>query len=152
MKYALLAASLVLVAGSAVGCGGDGGGGASAPTKVSTAEFCSAFADAFAGIMSAGTQGGADAVKALKDGVAGLSDTGTPENIPANARHGFEVFVKAINDLDDNADLASMDNLPGVSKADEADATAFIEWAVGECPGAISGLPSGLPTDIPSTP
>ena len=45
MKLGLLAASLVLVAGGAVGCGDDGGGGGSAQKDegASTEDFCAAF-------------------------------------------------------------------------------------------------------------
>jgi hypothetical protein len=155
MKHALFVASLVLVAGSAVGCGGDsGGGGTSAPDNASSAEFCSAFGDLFTGIMAAGSGGTSDAIKALKAGANKLSDTGTPDGIPDAARHGFEVFVNAIEDLADDADLSELDNLGGgVSKGDEADVTAFVTWAVGECPdalGDLGGLPSDLPTDLPS--
>jgi hypothetical protein len=153
MKHALFAASLVLIAGSAVGCGGDDGGGSSAPDNASKEEFCSSFGDLFKGIMEAGTDGGGDdVVKSIKDGAADLGDVGTPDGIPDDARHGFEVFINAIEDIDDDADLADLDDLGGVSKDDEADITAFITWAAGECPEALGDLGAGLPTDVPTAP
>lgn len=157
MKHALFVASLVLVAGSAVGCGGnDGGGGTAAPDNASSEDFCSAFGDLFTGILSAGTDETSDAIKALKDGASKLSDVGTPDGIPDDARNGFEVFVNALEDLDENADLSALDDLGGdVSKEDQADVEAFVTWAVGECPDALGGLgnlPSELPTELPSSP
>jgi hypothetical protein len=158
MKHAMFAASLVLVAGSAFGCGGDdGGGGDAAPDNASKAEFCSSFGNLFEGIMSAATGGDeSDTIKSLKDGASELADTGTPEDIPDDARHGFEVFVNAIDEIDDNADLSNLDDLGGdVSAADQADVEAFITWAVGECPDALGGLgnlPTELPSDLPTSP
>ncbi|MCW2795870.1 hypothetical protein [Nocardioides sp.] len=161
MKHALFAASLVLIAGTAVGCGGDnggdngggGGGDSSAPQGASSADFCKSFADLFQGMASVDPSAtdSSDTIKALKDGAANLSDTGTPDGIPADARHGFEVFVSAIAGIDDNADLSSMENLPGVSTSDEKDIEAFVTYAVKECPDALGGL-GGLPTDVPTAP
>jgi hypothetical protein len=145
MKYALFAASLVLIAGSAVGCGGDDGGGSSAPGGASKDDFCSAFGELFTSMASIDPTNSSEAVTALKDGAKKLGDIGTPDGIPDDARNGFEVFTDAIAGLDDNADLASIDTIPGVSAAETADITTFFTWAATECPAALGGI-----TDVPS--
>jgi hypothetical protein len=154
MKHALFLASLVLVAGSAVGCGGDdknSGGGTSAPDNASKEQFCGAFTDLFTGISSAGDNPDSDAIKAFKDAANKLGDVGTPDGIPDDARHGFELFVNALEDIDDNASMEDLNNLgKDFSKDDEADLTAFVTYAIQECPEAMGDLGSGLPTELPS--
>jgi hypothetical protein len=155
MKHALFLASLVLIAGSAVGCGGDdknSGGGTSAPDNASTEDFCNAFGDLFTGISNAGSTPDSDAIQAFKDAAGKLSDVGTPDGISDAARHGFELFVNALEDLDNDATAADLEKLGNdFSKDDEADMTSFIEYAIQTCPDALGGsLPSDLPTDLPT--
>ena len=103
MRLGLLAASLVLVAGGAVGCsddgGGDGGGGDDAP---SATEFCGAlkgFQDDFADADPAKDLKAY--IQTLKDAADKLETVGTPEDMPAAAQDGFEFYVKKIKDLSD---------------------------------------------------
>ena len=42
-----------------------------------------------------------DGVKAAD----GLHDTGTPRNVPSDAREGFELVVRIVTESDDQADL-----------------------------------------------
>lgn len=147
MKHALFLASLVLVAGSAVGCGGDDKGGSSAPDNTSTEDFCKSLTDVFKDFQTIDENADSSKiVEALKSGADKLGETGTPDGIPADARHGFEVFVEAIDNLDDDADVTKMDSIPGVSKDDEADIEAFFTYATTKCAGAL-----GVPTDVPSS-
>jgi soluble cytochrome b562 len=155
MKHALFLASLVLIAGSAVGCGGDdknSGGGTSAPDNASTSDFCTAFGHLFTGISNAGDTPDSDAIQAFKTAAKELGDVGTPDGIADDARHGFELFVNALEDLDTDATAADLENLgKNFSKDDEADMTAFIQYAIQTCPDALGGaLPSDLPTDLPT--
>lgn len=73
------------------GCGGPSG----IPTDASVRDFCAA-GGAFA-TTSEFSQG----VKAA----ARLHDTGTPDGIPDDARHGFELVVDLVTTARDKADL-----------------------------------------------
>lgn len=73
-----------------VGCGSPG-----IPTDASVKDFCTA-SDKFAAVTKF-----ADGVKAADR----LHDTGTPKNVPADARAGFELVVGLVTDSKDQADL-----------------------------------------------
>jgi hypothetical protein len=142
-----------LLALSLTACGGGGGG---APDDASKDEFCSSY-------LSIGTETGGDIdpdaspedqAKAYKDSLKKvtdkLTDVGTPQDIPDDARDGFEVMVNAVDDLDEgdiqkaieDEDFSSLES--GVSDEEEKKAKAFSDWAGDYCPPAA---PSG---DSPS--
>jgi hypothetical protein len=79
MKLSRLTACLALIVGVATGCGG-APAGADAPTDADKAEFCKV-------IQGIDLGGSAD------DFAADLSDVGTPDGIPAEAREGFEIMI-----------------------------------------------------------
>jgi hypothetical protein len=125
MKIALLAASLVLVAGTATACGGG------APTDASEKDFCAA-------ITKVGESYGDDpekpAIKDIKDSVADLGDVGTPEGIPDDAREGFEIVVDAIAGLDDDASDEDLKKAgEDFSGDDEKKSDAFDEYVSETC-------------------
>lgn len=102
-KPALLAASLVLVAGTASGCGGG------PPTDASTEDFCGAYTDAQN--MEALEELDPEAppedqakivVDALKEQAEKLEEVGTPEDIPDDAREGFEIVLEEVGNLDED--------------------------------------------------
>lgn len=113
MKHALLAASLLLVAGTAVGCGG-------APTDASKEDFCEQVQK---------TPGGESADDA-KDWGKDMEDVGTPENISDDARDGFEIIVDAAKDAEEE-DGKMKD--PDLSKDDEEKVGKFGEYVSKEC-------------------
>ncbi|CUR60342.1 exported hypothetical protein [metagenome] len=122
MKRAKFAAGLLLVALSVTACGGsDEPKATSAPEKASVKEFCTTFQD-----MSEEESG-----KKVADM---LSEVGTPEDIPAEARQGFEVLIDKIADLDSDP---SEDELTALSKdlsaGDLKDVTAFLTYAATTC-------------------
>jgi hypothetical protein len=87
MKRAILTAvSLVLVAGGAAACGGS-------PKDASVEDFCTAATDAQ----------GVDDAKGIKDWAEKMDETGTPSDIPDDARDGFELYIKTAKKLDDDA-------------------------------------------------
>ena len=112
MKHALIAASLVLVAGTTVGCGDKSGSDAKADT--SEKDFCATFTAVSKDLGKLGANPkDAELVKAVKDAGKKIEDTGTPKGISADARKGFEIETKLIDDLDSNAtkeDLSKMDS------------------------------------------
>lgn len=120
MKTALLAASLVLVAGTTVGCAGG------PPTDASTADFCGTFDDFNASAMDLGEDPDpADVVEALKDVATELEEVGTPEDIPEDARAGFELVVETIQELPEDAsqeDIAELDKDFTDEQNDQSDA------------------------------
>lgn len=106
MRFKAWIAAAVLVMGSAAGCGDDGGGesggggggdqprGADAPRDASVEDFCATFEE-----TSLTT--GADAA-------AKLAATGTPPDIPDDARRGFEYLI---DHPEGGADVATNDDV-----------------------------------------
>ena len=144
MRLGLLAASLVLVAGGAVGCsddsGGDGGGGDDAP---SATEFCGAlkgFQDDFADADP--TKDLKAYIQTLKDAADKLETVGTPEDMPADAQDGFEFYVKKIKDLSDDATVDDLAGIGDVSDADQQKLDALDDYVSKTCPD-LNGEPDG---------
>jgi hypothetical protein len=130
----LLAAGVVVLAGSLAACGNSSSssaaGGSSSPTNASKDSFCKTF-----------TELGADVTP--KEAADRLGEVGTPSNIDSGARHGFEVLVDHLRALPDDAkdsDLTAMakDLEPG----DQTDVVSFLKCYADEC--------QDLPTDAPS--
>jgi hypothetical protein len=113
MKHALLAASLLLVAGTAVGCGG-------APTDASKKDFCE----------QATKMGSVESADDAQDWGKEMEDVGTPEGISDDARDGFEVIVDAAKDAEE--DDGKMKD-PDLSKDDEKKVEAYGEYVGKEC-------------------
>lgn len=143
MKHALIAASLVLVAGTTVGCGA--GGSSSSPDSASTDDFCTAYNSLFESFSGAtATPSDAESVKAIRDWADKMKEAGTPSDIPDDARHGFELVLDTIDKVDDNASQADIQKLGDDLSADDKKASeAFGAYATKTCPSAV---PSDLPT------
>ncbi len=125
MKHALIAASLVLVAGSAAGCGGG------APQDASVKEFCGNFTAIGQDVAKLGEDAkDTEIVTALKKAGTTIEETGTPKGISEDARAGFEVTVHLIEDLDAEAskdDISKIDNdLDKTEKKQEDAFNAFV--------------------------
>lgn len=165
MKLGLLAASLVLVAGGAVGCGDDGDGGSDGgndggndSAAASTEDFCAAF-QAFAEEFEGMTGQEENLGEILKEAAQGIEDAGTPEDIPDDAKEGLQLTLDAIMDLPDDASVEDLGGLEDeFSDADKEKTDAFSEYLEKTCPelggssesdsGSDSG--SGGETDTPS--
>lgn len=129
MEHALLAASLVLVAGTAAGCGGG------PPTDASKDDFCGVFEDfnkTVGGMDADASQ--EDFVKAIKDVGKELEEVGTPEDIPDDARRGFEKTLEMIDKIEDDASQEELDKLEKeLSDAEQKDSDAFDEYLAKTC-------------------
>jgi hypothetical protein len=150
MKHALFAASIALVAVTAVGCGGgddskdssgSGSGGATAsdtsgpPTDASKTDFCTAFDTFNADIGKVDTKASTkEQVKQAKAAVAKLAEAGTPQGIDAASRKGYETIVETISKVDDNASKADLQNLDkDLTTADRKNVAAFGKYYATTC-------------------
>ena len=143
MRLGLLAAGLVLVAGGAVGCGDDNGGGGDAKDAPSTEEFCGAlkdFQDDFS--KTDPTKDLKAYIQTLKDAADKLEDVGTPEDMPADAQDGFDLTVEKIKDLSDSATVDDLAGIGDVSDEDQKKLDALDEYIAKTCPD-LNGEPDG---------
>lgn len=144
MKKALLAASLVLIAGALVGCGG-GDDGKSAPKGASEDDFCTAFEQVTKDTSGVSQDDTAAQIQAAQDAVAKLADVGTPDSIPDDARAGYELLIDTIKNVDSNA---SADELTAIfddfSADDQKTFLAFVTYVGKTCPDL--GAPTSTPT------
>ncbi len=139
-------AGLALVAGGLAGCGGgdDGGdstgaagdGGATAlPAGADRAEFCANFQTLAEDLGQLDPQADpSQAVRTLKDAAKRMRETGTPADIPADARHGLEVTLDAIDGLPRDAttdDISTLDD--DFTTQERADSDAFDSYLAQEC-------------------
>ncbi len=107
------------------------------PTDAATQEFCDAFNGSFEVLQDTDQSGipSEDDWALFVAELEKLGAIGTPADIGAEERRGFEVYIGALTTLDyqvlvDNKDS---DTLPGVSEEDNAAAEAFSEWAFSTC-------------------
>ncbi len=158
MKFGLLAASLVLVAGGAVGCGDDGdggdGGGSAADEAASTDDFCAAF-QGFEDDLTGLTGQEENLGEILKKAAQKIADVGTPEGIPDDAKAGLQLTLDALLDLPDDATVEDMAGLEAeFSDADKEKTDAFTKYLAETCPQAgdsgDSETDSGGSSDQPS--
>jgi len=152
MKLGLLAAGLVLVAGGAVGCGGDGGGG-DGHGAPSAKEFCGELEDfhtAYANSDPAGDLKGY--IRTIKQSAARLGDLGTPDSMPSDAKAGFALTVQRIKALPDDATVDQLAQIGDVSDADQKKLDALDDYIGTTCPdlGGPTGSPTGSPTSSPT--
>jgi len=133
MKLGLLAAGLVLVAGGAVGCGGDGGGGGhDAP---STKEFCGALKDFQTAYANSDPTGDIKAyIKTIKDAAGQLADVGTPDSMPSDAKAGFDLTVQRIKALSEDATVDDLAHIGDVSDTDQKKLDALDDYIGTSCP------------------
>jgi hypothetical protein len=137
MKLGLVAACLILVAGGAVACGDDGDGGIGGLGKdaPSTSEFCGALKDFQDDFSEADpTKDLAGYITTLKDAAEKLEDVGTPDDMPDAAKEGFDLTIKKIKALSDDATLDDLAKIGDVSDEDQKKIDALDEYISKECP------------------
>ncbi len=161
LKRSLATGAAIVIAGlSLVACGdddGDGGGGADvdgAPDSASTEDFCQVFTNVTSDLNDDGSADEqADAAHRVADEFA---EVGTPDDIPDDARNGFEIFIgflaevdaddiESFDDADPSDDQAFADAL-GISDDEVADVTAFFTYAATACVPDMSEIPTDLPS------
>jgi len=132
MKLALTMASLVLVAGGAVGCGDDDD--SASDKAASKDEFCGAFQSFYEDLVS--LSGEEDNLgEILKKAAKRIRETGTPEDIPDDAKEGLEITLDEIDDLPDDASVEDLSGLDTELSEDEKKKTdAFQDYLEKTCP------------------
>jgi hypothetical protein len=156
MKHALIAASLVLVAGLGAGCSGgdDTEPEASAETSASEpateGEFCEAYtslARQFEGQQPPNEKAAVEAIRQWGDD---LTEVGPPEEIPADARKGYDLLVGTVAQLEEGAGQEDIERLTkAYTKAQQTSSNAFGDWVTETCP---LQPPSGSPSEDSSSP
>ena len=156
MKLGLLAASLVLVAGAAAGCGGDSdsdgdrGADGGGDSGASIEDFCGAFQDFYDDLTSVtGTEENLGEI--LKDAASQIEDAGTPDDIPDDAKEGLEIVLDQIDALPDDASAEDISGLnESLSEDEQAKSDAFTEYLNKTCPD-IGGGDEGTTPDDPAS-
>lgn len=146
MKHALIAASLVLVAGTVAGCGDDTTSSSPSassssstptapPTDATTSEFCDTFKTIGKDVAKLDANAkDADVVAALKKAGSELAAVGTPKDAPADARKGFEITVELIKGIDDKATKAEIGKIDDkLSKTEKSQEDAFNSYVSDTC-------------------
>jgi hypothetical protein len=138
----------LLVGATLAACGGD------APGDASETEFCDAQGSLFSGL----DLGGADALpsdeelaEAFRDWGAELESVGTPEDMPQEARAGFEDLVREVEDVDaeDFSEEGLQQQLDDLSDETGEQAEAFTAYVEETCSGLMGDLGD---VDLPELP
>jgi hypothetical protein len=155
MKPALLAASLVLVGGSAVACGGDDAGGA--PTDASEKDYCASYQSLFTDMSSMADASDKEIIAKIKDWAATMQETGTPKDMPKDARAGFETTISLIDELGDDARAKDFEKIDeDLSETETKQVDDFDTYTTDTCGSPLDDMePPTLPetpAETPSTP
>jgi hypothetical protein len=152
MKPALLAASLVLVGGSAAGCAG--GSASGAPTDASEADYCATYQSLFTKMSTKTDATDKQIVAEIKDWAERMQKTGTPKDIPKDARAGFETTISLIDDLDDDAkpdDFEKIDE--DLSETETTQVDTFDTYTTDTCGSPLDNMePPAMPESPAETP
>jgi len=145
-----LLAALLLVLGLVAGCGGDddsnagadddGGSAGGPPTNASTEDFCGTFLDLIEQASQQGSDASdADAVSLAKEAAEQLSEVGTPEDMPADARRAFEKAIELIRTIPDDATQKEMDEIADdLDEEQQKDLQALTAYVTQKCMGQVS--------------
>lgn len=130
MRIATFGGGLVLAAALLTGCGSD-----EPPADASEDEFCDAYSTLYDDMEVMASDDTGKMIEAMKEWSDAISESGTPEDIPAEAREGYELLVEEIDDVDPDATEEELDQI-GDDMGDEGEKTidAFSEWATETCP------------------
>ena len=82
-------------------------------------------------------------IQSLKDAADKLEDVGTPDDMPDDAKDGFDITVETIKGLDDDATLEDLASIGEVSDEDQKKIDALDDYIAKECPD-LNGEPDEL--------
>lgn len=154
-RSALALSAAALMGLSLTACGGSNA--SSAPSDASQEDFCKTFDSASSTIDdSASDSDQADQAHKVADS---LKKVGTPSDMSADARKGFEIFVDWLGKVD-AGDVKKLSESEGSSDSpfsgdDESKVEAFLQYTAKCVTSGSSDLPSmptdmSVPTDFPT--
>lgn len=126
----LTLAGLALVLGGVTACGGSDDP-TSAPDDASPEDFCQVYADT--------AEDDGDDLDTAREAVDQLIEVGTPQDMPEQAREGFETLATLVQEADDNDDLEKMGE--DLDQAQQESFGAFIQYITETCAEEL-GIPS----------
>ena len=126
-RTGLLTASLVLVGASLVGCSGG------APTDASEDEFCTGYLSLASDLGTLVDATDEEALDSIKTWAEELEQVGTPEDIPDEARDGFELMIEELAALDGDDTTEDFQLLDNLSDAEAEASTAFEKYTTDAC-------------------
>lgn len=137
-RLAPLGATL-LVTLALSGCGGP-------PADASEQDFCDAVTDLSWAEGLDEDSSGEDIVDALQEWAATMEETGTPEDIPDDARDGFEITIDELNGLDPDdfenlEDVGSVED--GLADEDQEKVDALDAYKDETCEASGEGTDPG---------
>jgi hypothetical protein len=136
MRTTIRAAGLLLTAGLLAGCGGD-----SAPADASEADFCEGYGNLFTKLADMDPEDPSTGIRAMKEWASDMEEVGTPEDMPDDAREGFETMLEQIGQIDEDATQKELEELgEDMSKGDQKSGAAFGAYAMKTCPDAMKGM------------
>lgn len=145
-------AAVLLVGAAASGCGGGGG----APSDASETSFCETQASLLEDLLpddmtSPEVPSNEEMATAVKNWGTKLEEVGTPEDIPEDARAGFEAVVQQAKDIDaGDFSIEKLEELEqggkDASAEAKAQATAFSDYLTDTCGNPMDNL------DLPEMP
>lgn len=146
--------TVLLIGAAASACGGGAGGGA--PTDASEKEFCQTQSSLLEDLLPedmANPELPSDEqmAKAVKDWGAKLEEVGTPDDIPDDARKGFEAVVEQADEIDaSDFSIEKLEELEAGGKDASAEAkkqaAAFEKYLTDTCGNPLDNL------DMPEMP
>lgn len=157
MRTKTSAAGLLLLAGLLTGCGngGDSSGSddaaadAAAPGDAAEGEFCDAYAGLFKQMGQMDPTDNPGIIRGMKEWAADMKEVGTPEDIPDEAREGFEVMVDSIEEIDEDATQQELDALGAdLSEEEQKAGDAFVTYANETCPDALQDMLGEMEQDM----
>lgn len=140
MRALLMTATLVVAGALSAGCGGDDGGSSAAkaeasPSAATTTEFCTAYNSLYDAFPAGEQPTDKQAVAAIKEWAGEMKSTGTPENMPADAKKGFDLVTTTVDKIEADASQAEIQKLSDDMTADQqAQSKAFGAYATKACP------------------
>lgn len=144
--------AVLLVGAAASGCGGGGG----APSDASETSFCETQASLLEDLLpddmtNPEVPSNEEMATAVKNWGTKLEEVGTPEDIPEDARAGFEAVVQQAKDIDaGDFSIEKLEELEqggkDASAEAKAQATAFSDYLTDTCGNPMDNL------DLPEMP
>ena len=142
-----MAGAVLLVGAVTTACGGGGDG---APTDASEKDFCATQTSLLQDLLpedmsSPEVPSNEEMARAVKDWGAELEKVGTPEDIPAEARRGFEAVAEQASEVDaSDFDVDKLEELTlgGADASDKVkkEAQAFSDYLTETCGNPLDDL------------